>query len=361
MVRSVFINGRFLTQPLTGVQRYCRELVTSLDRLIQQESDPRTSWSLLCPKGADANLSLRAIRTLTVGGAAGQMWEQGALAYAARAGVLVSLGNSGPLCHRRHLVVLHDAAVFRTPENYSWRYAAGHRTLARLLSRTARLATVSHFSQRELAEALKVSQAAIAVVPNGADHIMRRPADPSILYRLGLAAGKYLLYVGSLTRNKNLARAVQAFQAIAEVPAKMVVVGGSATHVYRKNAPAPNDHLIMLNRASDEELIALYRSAAALVFPSIYEGFGIPPLEAMAHGCLVLASDIEPVRECCASAAVYFNPFDVGEMAALFRQVLTGDLRRDAFSEEAKRRVETYNWQSSARILRRVIGELGDA
>ncbi len=354
----MFINGRFLTQPLTGVQRYCRELVRSLDRLLQEEDGAGRRWTLLQPEGAGSSLPLRAMHTLTVGGPGGHMWEQGALAYAARDGVLLSLGNSGPVCHRRHLVVIHDAAVFRTPENYSWRYAAAHRACARLLAHTAHLATVSRFSQQELAELLNLHRATIAIVPNGVDHVLGHRPDPSILSQLGISGSKYLLCVGSLSPNKNIIRAVKAFHAVRGLRAKMVIVGGSAPNVYRRTAPELGRHVLVAERVSDEELVALYQGATALVFPSLYEGFGIPPLEAMAHGCLVLASDIEPLREVCAGAAAYFNPLDIGEMEALFARVLVGFLCRNALVEEGKRRLALYTWQSSAQMLREIVDGL---
>jgi glycosyltransferase involved in cell wall biosynthesis len=355
---SVFINGRFLTQPLTGVQRYCRELVSSLDRLLQEEGGAGRRWTLLRPEGAGSNLPLCAMDTLTVGGPGGHVWEQGALAYSARDGVLLSLGNSGPLCHRRHLVVIHDAAVFRTPENYSWQYAAAHRALARLLARTAHLATVSRFSQRELAELLNVHRASIALVPNGVNHVLGCQADRSILSRLGISGSKYLLCVGSPSPNKNVAGAVKAFHAVRGVRAKMVIAGGTARNIYRCSTPEIGPQVVFAGRVSDEELLALYQGATALVFPSLYEGFGIPPLEAMAQGCLVLASDIAPLREVCAGAAAYFNPFDIGGMTALFTRALIGVLCRNRLIEEGKRRIALYTWRSSAQMLRGIVDGL---
>ena len=167
---TVYINGRFLTQVLTGVQRYSRELIAALDLLIREQPDVDVQWVLLCPRQAVLP-QLRAIRTVAVGVLTGHLWEQTNLAHAARGGVLISLGNSGPLLHRRQLVVIHDAAIFRTPENYGRPYRVAHRTLTRLLSRTAHLATVSHFSQQELAEILRLSPEVIAVVPDGVSHM----------------------------------------------------------------------------------------------------------------------------------------------------------------------------------------------
>lgn len=302
---------------------------------------------------------MQAIRPVTIGGPVGHFWEQTVLAHAARSGVLVSLGNSGPLLHPRQLVVIHDAAVFRTPENYGRLYRVVHRTLMRLLSRGAHLATVSRFSQEELAEILGLSPDAIAIIPDGValvDDRARRSSTPS---RIVLNGSKYLLCVGSLAPNKNLIRAIEAFRAIRRAGEKLVIVGGMAVNVFKHDLPVVVDeHIILAGRVSDEELQALYQHAEALIFPSIYEGFGLPPLEAMAHGCLVLASNIKPVREACAEAALYFDPYDTAQMASTFRKALSGPLDRARLIENGKRRVSLYTWTASAEALRQTVYEI---
>jgi glycosyltransferase involved in cell wall biosynthesis len=360
MPRLVFINGRFLTQPLTGVQRYARELVTALDRLLAEEGRGQHDWALLCPENAEVDLPLRVIRSVTVRGTGNHLWEQGALALAARGGALLSLGNSGAVCHPRQLVIIHDASVFRTPRNYTWRYSVSRRTMTQLLVRTASVGTVSRFSQRELADCLSLSQEEIAVVPNGADHILSRPPDASALSRFGLSAGRYLLCVGSLAPNKNLIRAVEAFQNVADDSHRLIIVGGLAANVFRQALPKSDTQVILAGRVPDEQLVALYRNAAACIFPSLYEGFGIPPLEAMANGCLVLASNIEPVREVCADSAVYFDPLKIDEMAAAIEQALSGNIRRERLIEIGKQRASIYKWSTSAQILWNVVQSILD-
>ncbi|WP_205751280.1 hypothetical protein [Brevundimonas sp. 'scallop'] len=155
MAEPIFINGRFLTQPMSGVQRYARQIVRALD----QRPGAAERYVLLTPPGAE-NLNLLNIPTRKIERAGGHLWEQTALAWTARHGRLLSLGGSGPVLHRRHIVVIHDAAVFRHPEHFRKGYAAFHRALNRILARRARLATVSEFSRRELASVLNLSPTA---------------------------------------------------------------------------------------------------------------------------------------------------------------------------------------------------------
>lgn len=343
MAEPVFINGRFLTQPMSGVQRYARQIVRALD----QRPDAADRYILLTPPGAE-NLNLLNIPTRTIGRAGGHLWEQTALAWTERHGRLLSLGGSGPVLHRRQIVVIHDAAVFRHPEHFRTGYAAFHRALNRILARRAWLATVSEFSRRELASALNLPPDSIAVAPNSADHLRNITPDPGIIERLGLTTRPYFVALGNLTPNKNLAVAISALFRLAD-PAVRLVLIGDRPPVFDRSAFPADPRLILAGRRSDAEIAALLGSARALVFPSLYEGFGIPPLEAMTLGCPVIASDIPPAREVCADAALYFDPADDAALAAHMAESLIrpDDARRDA----GLRRADHYAWSRSAEVI----------
>jgi glycosyltransferase involved in cell wall biosynthesis len=169
-----------------------------------------------------------------------------------------------------------------------------------------------------------------------------------------------LLYVGSLAPNKNLPRAVEAFELVRQPDEKLVIVGSVATNVFKQSIPVAGEHIVLAGRVSDDELKTLYRHAVALIFPSIYEGFGLPPLEAMANGCVVLASNIEPVREVCAEAAVYFDPFAPEQIASVFRQALSGTLDRARLVRAGRQRASLYTWQASAEALRCTVYKILD-
>lgn len=344
MAEPVFINGRFLTQPMSGVQRYARQIVRALD----QRPGAADRYVLLTPPGAD-NLNLLHIPTHTIGRAGGHLWEQTALAWTARYGRLLSLGGSGPVLHRRQIVVIHDAAVFRHPQHFRTGYAAFHRALNNVLARRARLATVSEFSRRELASVLNLSPASIAVAPNGANHLRNITPDPAVIERLGLTTRPYFVALGNLTPNKNLIVAIRALSRLAEPAVRLVIIGDRPGAVFDRSALPADPRLIFAGRRSDAEIAALLGGAQALVFPSFYEGFGIPPLEAMTLGCPVIASDIPATREVCADAALYFAPADDAALAAHMAESLSRPdvARRDA----GLRRADRYAWSRSAEII----------
>jgi glycosyltransferase involved in cell wall biosynthesis len=324
-----------------------------MDRLIQSEPTRlgRHRWRLWIPRGADRGFALKAIAVETIGSGNGHFWEQRDLARAAAGSRLLNLGNSGPVLHGDKLVVIHDAAVFRTPANFGLRYRLVHRALGRALARTGRIATVSEFSRAELAQVLGMREEAILVVRNGCDHFVGRARDETVLEALGLERGRYFLFVGNPAPNKNLALLLQAFARLDRPGAKLVVAGSLDRSVFGGSGTGTGDGVVLAARPSDEEVAALYTHAVAHVFPSVYEGFGIPPLEAMASGCPVIASDIPVVREVCGNAATYFESNDVASLTTAMRCHWDEPQRSESQQAMAAARVARFRWEDSARTL----------
>lgn len=347
----VYINGRFLTRKVTGVERFGREILRELDQQLTAEGSGLGPWTVLVPVGYQPAEVYTTLRFRNVGSLRGHAWEQWDLLRHSRDGLLLSLCNSGPVLHARQLVVLHDAAVFKFPKTFSRAYRWTHKTLGFLLARKATLATVSRFSRDEIAKALHIDGSKIAVIPNAADHLARvLPAD-DVLSGMGVVQGRYFLFVGSAAANKNLARALPAFSSLGDTGFKFVVVGGGNSAVFRDSNDRPTANVITPGRLSDGEILTLYRNATALVFPSLYEGFGIPPLEAMSQGCAVLAADIPVVREVCRDAALYFDPYDVASIAAQMSSVIQDDKIVDQYRASGLKVANTYSWRSSANLL----------
>lgn len=349
----ITINGRFLTRTVTGVERFAIEIVRALDA-----TSDAGAFRLLAPRGAARPDWLRNIGFATAGRLNGHAWEQVELLAASRGGALLNLCNSGPVLHPRSLVVLHDGWVFRHPDHFSRPYRLFHQTLDRLLARRARIASVSQFSRDELAAILALDPARVAVIPNAADHLDRIAPDPTIVEDLDLSGSRYLLMVGSFAPNKNIPMAIRAFLDCARSDERLVIVGAKVG-VFANDTPRDMPgRVVLAGRVSDSQLVALYRNAHALVFPSIYEGFGIPPLEAMHLGIPVLASHIPVVREVCGEAALYFDPHDQGAIAAAMRQVLDDDLLHARLTKAARLRATGYSWQVSANRLTELAGSL---
>ncbi|MBD8688576.1 MULTISPECIES: glycosyltransferase family 4 protein [unclassified Rhizobium] len=357
---TTFINGRFLTQKTSGVQRFAREIVKALDRHLASQKASE-DWVLLAPENAPRDLDLSAIRQQNTGGLSGHIWEQTQLYAASRRGRLINLCNSGPVLHGRSLTVIHDAMIFRTPENFSRPYRAVHGTLGHVLSRRGRIATVSEFSKRELAETIGAKN--VSVIPNSCEHLASIQSDETVLNRLNLVPQTYLLFVGSPTPNKNIHRAVEAIGSMGGEAPQFVVVGATASSVFNgdaqdaSNSPG-TDRVIFTGRLTDEEIVALYANAAALLFPSLYEGFGIPPLEAMLLGCPVLSSSIEPAQEVCGRAALYFDPHNAHDIVRAIRDLTANPQLRGDMIAQGHLRAAEFSWDRSANSLLKAISGL---
>ena len=355
------INGRFLSQSLTGVQRYAAEIVKAMDHLLASGEAPQqlldAEWQILAPPNAQALAGLRRIQVKQVGTLQGHAWDQIDLARAAAGTRLVSLANSGPVLHRDHFVVLHDAQVFKRPDFFSWRYLALHRTLGHLLARIATIATVSTFSRNELAEVLSLDPASIPVVPNSAEHFASVDPDFSIVESLHLEPYRFFLFVGSMTKNKNVDTAIRAAERLGRADFPLVVVGGDNSKVFGGGAAESRTGIVIAGRLKDEEIAALFARAAAFVFPSLYEGFGIPPLEAMYFACPVIASSAAAVRETCADAAAYFDPLNADELSARMHERIDLGRISPAEQERQRQRLATYSWAKSAAAMLEVLAE----
>jgi glycosyltransferase involved in cell wall biosynthesis len=348
---KVALNGRFLFQRVTGVQRHARELVRALDSLLDgdPEARRRLELSLFVPPGGELELQLSRIKVRRVGQLLGQPWEQLELPVYTRGQLLVNLANTAPAFLRQQLVTIHDASVFAVPEAYSRPFRRWYQWLLPRLARRARqVLTDSEFSRSELVRWLGVAAAKVRVVPCGHEHILRTTPDPSVLPRHGLGARPYVLAVSSLSRHKNLEAVAEAVRLLEPARWDYVLAGPSNPRVFGASAVDAPGRVVHLGYVSDGELRALYERAACLVYPSRYEGFGIPPLEAMACGCPVIASRTTALPEVCGDAALYVDPDDPRQLAAAIRRVLCEDGMGDDLRRRGQQRAERWTWSRSA-------------
>lgn len=356
---KIYLNGRFLSQNVTGVQRYAIELIKALDGLLASGAipPPAPQFILLVPPQAKESLQLTRIALQRVGHLRGHFWEQFDLPCYTGDDLLISLCNTGPLFKTNQVVALHDAAVFSFPEAYSLLFRSWYRIMMRCVGRSARgVLTVSHFSKEELVAKVGVTADKIEVVPNAIDHMTQVKPDHSVLAQFELQQGRYALAVSSMNPTKNFPAIVAAFRLLDDPTLELVIAGGSNAKIFSQQEMTLPDRVKFVGYVDDGQLKSLYQHAAFFVFPSLYEGFGLPPLEAMACGCPVLVARAASLPEVCRDAALYCDPASVADLAAQMETMCRDRALRERLRERGLKLSQGYTWSSRAEQLLALLG-----
>lgn len=352
---EVVINGRFLCQRATGVQRVAREFVAALDRILVRGEFSGLQATLVAPAGADvSSLGLRRVATEHLGGGAGYYWEQMRLPRRAGRTPLLCLGNTAPvvplMIGRPVAVMLHDQSYRLFPQDYSRAYRTVHGVMGHFIVRRSRpLVTVSQTEAETIRRTNPAMRRDIVVAPNGSLN-GDLPVRPSTRED----GPPFVLHVGGFSQRKNvdgvfataveLARRGIGFRLVGQENAR------SAAFLAQID-PGVRSLISFTGYVDDDRLEWLYRNAACLFYPSFYEASGLPPSEAMSFGCPVVVSDLPVLRERCGAAALYCDPHDLASMVDTVLRVvddraLAGDLSRRGL-DQAKQ----FTWENQARIV----------
>ncbi|WP_232487318.1 glycosyltransferase family 4 protein [Azotobacter chroococcum] len=335
----IYVNARFLTQPITGVQRYSLEISRQLSSLLP-------SIKFVAPKNIIHHEIARALGVEVVGSRTGHTWEQIDLPlFLKRRGtpLLVNLANTAPLFYKKKISTLHDVAFERFPENFSWKFRSAYRlAIPKALKGSLQVLTVSEFSKKEICAIYNIPSEKVSVVPNAvSESFQRKPSS---------ATEHYVLAVSSINRQKNFHGLIEAFGLLKQNTHKLYIAGS-----LNKNFADPDlvkkiesdPRIKLLGRVSDEDLVNLYSGADAFIFPSFYEGFGIPPLEAQACGCPVIVSNAASLPEICEDSVLYCSPHDTNDIAEKIKLLISKPDLAQTLKEKGYANIERYNWKTS--------------
>ena len=353
---KITINGRFVAQRATGVQRVAREVVRAIDRLVGAGRWAGVEIRVAVPETPDAahlKLGLLHLPIDVVPGGSGQLWEQNQLMRAAEGSVLVCLGNTAPLlpllAGRPMAVMIHDLAYRLFPNDYSVAYRLAHRVLDAVILRRARpLMTVSQ-TERGTLQKVAGPGRRIVVASNGSvpDDVV-----PEVVER---SAGGPLLYVGAFSARKNIDSVFEIAIAVAAYRGVGTVLVGPPNDVsaeLESRVPPQLRHLVRFaGFVDDAELATLYRTASALLYPSLYEASGLPPSEAMSYGLPVIASDLPVLRERCGEAALFCDPHDRELLIATALRVVDDADLRSRLSAAGRTQAATFTWAAQAETI----------
>lgn len=327
----------------TGVQRYVRELCCRLAGRISPVFPERPLHGL-----------------------SGHLWEQVILPRRTKNKLLWSPANTGPLTLSRQVLTIHDLAALEHPEWFDRRFATWYGSIIPLLARRVRhVITVSEFSKRQLINLTQIPESRVSVIPNGVDaRFCPKSSDEirRVRTKLNIACRTYLLSVSSLEPRKNLSRLLKAWQlGAARLPsdAWLLIAGikGKDTIFRTTTLEAIPPKVMFAGFIAEEDLPALYSGATALVYPSIYEGFGLPALEAMASGTVPIVANSTALPEVVGDVGLYIDPFSVDDLTeSIVRIVSDADLRI-RLSRRAVQRAKEFTWERAADSTWQVLTE----
>lgn len=351
----IYTNARFLTQPITGVQRFAIEISKQLKILMGDEIKFISPSNILHTEMADY------LNVEVVGKRKGHLWEQMDLPlYLKKRNnpFLLNLCSTAPATYSNQFVTHHDITYVRYPESFSLSFRIWYKLLIpQILKHSKGLITVSNFSKREISQYYKYSLDKIHVISNAVNQEFAN-IKSNLIEIDNNSSNKYLLAVSSNNYHKNFKRLIEAFSLLPkEIDIKLLIVGNynsnSFSHIKLSNL---DDRIRFLGRVSDSELIKLYQSAEAFVFPSLYEGFGIPPLEAQACGCPVLAAKTASIPEVLGDSSLFFDPTDIQSINLAIIKILRTPGLKSELKEKGMENLKKYSWKSSAEKIIKIIG-----
>lgn len=354
-------NGKFLSsERTTGVERAAGELLRRLARL-----EGGHEWLLFHGGEVDGKRTaefpgMRAIPSWRLTKRwKKNLWEQNVLPRLARrerVDLLLNPANMAPAGFAANLLFLYDVSFVVDPSWHSRAFGTYYRMLAkRLVRRAKRLIVPSNNTARDIVAHYDIPEDRISVVPLGVDAMFCPSRDAS--------RGRDILTVGSIEPRKNLRRLVEAFIALKReraIEGRLIVVGtaGKNFRSVRCDIEGYEKEILFKGYVSDDELVALYRRAALFVYPSLYEGFGLPVLEAMACGCPIVTSNVSSLPEVAGDAAMLVDPRDPRAIAGAIERMMKDNGLRASYVARGLERARRFTWDRSATMTMKVITSL---
>jgi glycosyltransferase involved in cell wall biosynthesis len=365
----IAVDARELAGRSTGVGRYLAELLGAWSR---QRDNQDVELTLFAP----APLRLREglgeeggarVRAVAVGGSSGTWWEQTRLPAAldGHVDVLFCPAYTAPLRSPVPFVVtIHDVSFCAHPEWFRWREGLRRRWTTRLSARAAsKVVTDTEFSRNEIVRWLRIPRSSIEVIPPGAPRVV--PLHPATPVETSAPA---ILFLGSILNRRSVPDLVRAFARVsARIPAaRLVIAGENRTHPHEDPLAVARrlhieDRVDIRSWVPEEELPALYANATVFAFLSMYEGFGLTPLEAMSAGVPVVVYDTPVAREVYGDAALFVPPGDLDGVAAALTSAIRDPVVRARLRQAAAGRLEALSWDAAARRTMKTLREAARA
>lgn len=339
-MKKIVFSGLVYGQKPTGIHRYANEILLEIDKKIKCRE-----YELIVPEYAKNIPDFQNIKVVRYGKIKGLLWEQTSLLiylYKNNA-ISINFTNSVPIL-KPGVIVIHDVGYKVNPSFYK----SLHGKLAMWWHRfnywwtgvcKIPVITVTEYSKKSIEKYYHINADKTTVIPNAWQHIDRVMEEPHTLDKYGLQQKAFYFTLGSVSKRKNIE---WIFKAAAKFPEEEFVVAGAAAKNSAANNSVLPSNVKMLGHISDAEMKSLMRNCKAFVFPSLFEGFGIPPLEAMSVGAPVIASNASCLPEIYGDAVSYIDPLAIPEKFDYFMD-----------SQKTNRVLGKYSWSKSADLMLR--------
>lgn len=352
-MKIIYVNARFLTQQITGVQRFAIEISKELKKLNNDIIFVSPSKNILHTDLAK-ELNIQTFGTLS-----GHLWEKIELFFFLKRKknpLLINLCNSGVLSYQNQIITIHDLAVYKNPKWFSEKFVFLYKLMIpAILKNSKAIITVSEFSKEEIIKKFPTYSDKINVVYNSVNFSNKYELNRN-------AQKKYILSVGSLEPRKNIPNLIEAFLKSQVCKTHNLIIVGKGNRSFRQNNldHSNDENIKFTGYVTDEKLISLYKNAEIFIYPSLYEGFGIPPLEAMYYQCPTMVSSSSSLPEVCGNASLYFNPYDLKSIIDSINIIGTSEFNviRNTLISNGNIQINKYNWADSAKALNKIIKSL---
>ena len=351
-MQEVWINARFLTQQISGVQRFAIELSQELKLLYP-------NINFVAPKNIIHDDIAKKLEVVTIGDRNGQLWEQYDLLKFLKNKnnpLLINLCNSAPIKYRNNIVTLHDLAFIKNPNWFSFYFRIWYRYLIPQICKKAKhIFTVSEFSKNEIETNLDIDSKNITVIYNG---LSKELIEHKISKEDININKKFILTVGSINPRKNIKSLITAFNSLNLEDYELLIVGAENANFKDEELPLTNDKVRFLGFVDDQKLWTLYSQAELFVYPSLYEGFGIPVLEALYFECPTIVAPLEVYKEIYGNFDVklsYTNGHYTENYANSIREKLNEGLNKKQIPQEI---INKYSYSESAKKINQIILKL---
>lgn len=341
-MKQIVINARFLTQPITGVQRYAIEISKQLKKI-----DPTINF--VAPSNI-ININIaNELEVIITGKLKGHLWDQIELPkYLAqnKYPLLLNLANTAPLWYKNKVSTILDLSFIHNPKWFSKLFSITYGFMVpKIVYSSLHIFSDSKYVKDDISTHFNISSDKITYGYGDAANIFKNTMQNNEKHK-----NAYILAVGSLDPRKNLLGLIKAYNTL-KTDVKLYIVG-SKNKIFKNDSYDKyineNHKIIFTGYINDNELCELYKHAKVFVYPSYYEGFGIPPLEAQACGCPVIVSNVTSLPEVYEDSAIYCNPYDSDDIAGKIRMVLSDIKLQKYLKTKGLNNVKRFSWEKTA-------------